>query len=80
MNWREENETVNCARKCGKKVTIVVRVRENGSKAFDIASTQAAGTHSTLNADCTWSHYCRECFLVEMGALFRGMIADEEGS
>jgi hypothetical protein len=78
MNWNKENETAKCAGDCGKDVTIVVGVRENGSRAFDIASTQAAGTHSTLNADCTWSHYCRECFLADVLAFFKGKVVGEE--
>jgi hypothetical protein len=77
MNWKKENETAKCAGGCGKDVTIVVRVGENGSRALDLASTQAAGTSSTLNADCTWSHYCRKCFLEKVLAFFKGKFVDE---
>lgn len=78
MIWRKENETADCAGKCSKKLTLVIRVRENGSRMFDLASTQAAGTHSALNADGTWSHYCQKCFLVAMAVLFKGMIVDDK--
>ena len=78
MTWRKENETADCAGKCGTKVSVVIRVRENGSRVLDLASTQAEGTHSSLNADGTWNHYCRKCFLVVMAALFKGMIVDDK--
>jgi len=82
MDWREENETADCAGKCGKKVPIVIQVRGNGSRMFDLASTQAKGTMSVQRGDGGgnkgWGHYCRECFLVVMAVLFKGMIVDDK--
>ena len=77
MNWRKEDETAECAGGCGGRVAVVIRVRENGSRMLDLASTQAAGASSVMNADCSWSHYCRECFLSKVLALFKGRVVEE---
>lgn len=82
MVWKEKIETADCAGKCGKKVPIVIQERDNGSRMLDLASTQAKGTMSVQRGDCGGvgghDHYCRECFLVSVLDLFKGMMADDK--
>lgn len=66
-----------CTGTCGKDLAVVTFTRGDGRTGLALQATQSHGTYSVMNADGTWSYYCRSCFMNKVLTFLKGKIVEE---